>query len=48
MREDGVYGEALTDWTIGSDGTSALLLNFTNIDSQGTAEKFGRRILRLI
>jgi GntR family transcriptional regulator/MocR family aminotransferase len=48
MLEDGLYGEALTDWTIGSDGTSALLLNFTNIDSQATAEKFGRRILRLI
>jgi hypothetical protein len=25
-----------------------LLVNFTNIDSQGTAEKFGRRILKLI
>jgi GntR family transcriptional regulator/MocR family aminotransferase len=48
MREDGLCGEALTDWTIGSDGASALLLNFTNIDSQGTAEKLGRRILRLI
>jgi GntR family transcriptional regulator / MocR family aminotransferase len=48
MREDGLHGEALTDWTIGSDAASALLLNFTNIDSQGTAEKFGKRILRLI
>jgi GntR family transcriptional regulator/MocR family aminotransferase len=48
MREDGLYGEALTDWVIGSDGPSALLVNFTNIDSQGTAEKFGRRILKLI
>jgi GntR family transcriptional regulator/MocR family aminotransferase len=48
MREDGLYGEALTDWVIGSDGASALLVNFTNIDSQGTAEKFGRRILKLI
>ena len=48
MREDGLYGEALSDWTMGSDGASALLLSFTNIDSQGTAEKLGRRILRLI
>jgi GntR family transcriptional regulator / MocR family aminotransferase len=48
MREDGLCAEALTDWTIDSDGASALLLNFTNIDSQGTAEKLGRRILRLI
>jgi GntR family transcriptional regulator / MocR family aminotransferase len=48
MRQEGLYGEALTDWAMGSDGASALLLNFTNIDSQGTAEKFARRILRLI
>jgi GntR family transcriptional regulator/MocR family aminotransferase len=48
MREEGLYGEALSDWTMGRDGASALLLNFTNIDSQGTAESLGRRILRLI
>ena len=48
MREEGLYAEALTDWTMGRDGASALLLNFTNIDSQGTAENLGRRILRLI
>jgi GntR family transcriptional regulator/MocR family aminotransferase len=48
MREDGLYGEALTDWTMGNDGASALLLNFTNIDSQATAEKLGKRILRLM
>jgi GntR family transcriptional regulator/MocR family aminotransferase len=48
MREDGLYAEALTDWVIGSDGASALLVNFTNIDSQGTAENLGRRILKLV
>jgi GntR family transcriptional regulator / MocR family aminotransferase len=48
MREEGLYGEALSDWTMGRDGASALLLNFTNIDSQDTAETLGRRILRLI
>jgi GntR family transcriptional regulator / MocR family aminotransferase len=48
MREGGLYAEALTDWTMGSDGASALLLSFTNIDSQGTAEKLARRILKLI
>jgi GntR family transcriptional regulator/MocR family aminotransferase len=48
MREEGLYGEALTDWTIGSDGSSALPLSFTNIDSQRTAENLGSRILRLI
>lgn len=48
MREQGLYAEALTDWTMDSDGASALLLNFTNIDSQRTAENFGRRILKLM
>ncbi len=48
MREDGLYAEALTDWMMGSDGASALLLNFTNIDSQVTAENLGRRILKLM
>jgi GntR family transcriptional regulator/MocR family aminotransferase len=48
MREDGLYAEALTEWKAGGDGASALLLNFTNIDSQGTAEKLGERILKLM
>jgi GntR family transcriptional regulator/MocR family aminotransferase len=48
MREDGLYAEALTDWTTDTDGVSALLLNFTNIDSQSTAEKLGKRILKLM
>jgi GntR family transcriptional regulator/MocR family aminotransferase len=48
MRAEGLYAEALTDWAIGRDGAAALLLGFTNIDSQGTAENFGRQILRLM
>jgi len=48
MREQGLYAEALSDWTTRSDGASALLLNFTNIDSRRTAENFGRHILRLM
>jgi GntR family transcriptional regulator / MocR family aminotransferase len=48
MREEGLYAEALTDWTIGNDAASALFLGFTNIDSRRTAENFGKRILRLI
>lgn len=48
MRKDGLYGEALTDWAIDSSGSSALLLGFTNIDSQRSAENLGRRILGLI
>lgn len=48
MRKAGLYAEALSDWTTGSDGASALLLNFTNIESQAVAEGLGRRILRLL
>ena len=48
MREEGLYGEALSDWTMGGNGASALLVNFTNVDSQRTAEKLGSRILSLM
>jgi GntR family transcriptional regulator/MocR family aminotransferase len=48
MREQGLYAEALTDWTLGSEGDSALLLGFTNIDSQAAAANLGRRILKLL
>jgi GntR family transcriptional regulator/MocR family aminotransferase len=48
MREEGLYGEALTDWTTGGDGASAVLVNFTNVDSQAAAEKLGRRISKLM
>jgi GntR family transcriptional regulator/MocR family aminotransferase len=48
MLKDGLYAEALTDWTTGSHAASALLLNFTNVDSQQTAEKLGTRILNLM
>jgi GntR family transcriptional regulator/MocR family aminotransferase len=48
MRKEGLYAEALTDWISGEQTASALLLNFTNIDSQRTAENFGKRILTLM
>jgi GntR family transcriptional regulator/MocR family aminotransferase len=48
MREEGLYAEALTDWSLGSGGAPALLLNFTNIDSWRTAENLGKRILKLL
>jgi len=48
MRAAGLYGEALTDWTMGSDGTSAVLLGFTNVDSPRTAESLARRMLSLM
>jgi GntR family transcriptional regulator/MocR family aminotransferase len=48
MRDEGLYGEALTDWIVGGIGPSALFLNFTNIGSQGAAEVLGNRILKLM
>jgi GntR family transcriptional regulator/MocR family aminotransferase len=52
MRDAGMYAEALTDWMMASEGTTgrgeALLLNFTNIDSEASAAAFGKRILKLM
>jgi GntR family transcriptional regulator/MocR family aminotransferase len=48
MRKDGLYAEALTDWSMTGDGPPALLLGFTNIDSQAAAAQLGKRILKLL
>lgn len=48
MRREGLYAEALSDWTFQGEGASALLLNFTNISSEAVAEGFGRRIAALL
>ncbi|TPG11757.1 PLP-dependent aminotransferase family protein [Rhodanobacter glycinis] len=48
MRKEGLYAEALTDWTMAGEGASALLLNFTNVDSRGSAENLAKRILKLL
>lgn len=48
MMKAGLYGEALTDWTMARDQASALLLNFTNIGSRRIAEDLGRRIVGLL
>jgi GntR family transcriptional regulator/MocR family aminotransferase len=48
MREDGLYGEAMSDWMMRGTAEPALLVGFTNIASQGDAEKLGRRILKLL
>jgi GntR family transcriptional regulator/MocR family aminotransferase len=48
MRDAGLYGEALTDWTTGGVGASGVLLGFTNIDTRMTAERLARRVLDLL
>jgi GntR family transcriptional regulator/MocR family aminotransferase len=48
MREEGLYAEALADWTMGGEGASGLLVSFTNVTSRSVAENFGRRISKLM
>jgi GntR family transcriptional regulator / MocR family aminotransferase len=48
MREQGMYAQALTDLSLSDDVAPALLVSFTNVDSQSTAEKLGKRILKLM
>jgi GntR family transcriptional regulator/MocR family aminotransferase len=48
IRNHGMFVQALSDWSIGERVESALLLGFTNIDSESAAEKLGKRILKLI
>ncbi|HTK02493.1 MAG TPA: PLP-dependent aminotransferase family protein [Bordetella sp.] len=48
MREHGMAATALGPWGIAADPGTALLLNFTNIDSYETAQRLARRILKLI
>lgn len=48
MRSEGLYAEALSDWMMGEEEASALLVNFTNVDSQRTAETLGKRIAGLM
>lgn len=48
MKDEGLFADVLSEWSIKADEASALLLNFTNVDSQRTAETLGRRILKLI
>lgn len=48
MRQDGLYAEALSDWMGDENEASAVILNFTNIDSQRSAEILASRLLPLI
>ena len=48
IRCHGMYAQALTDWSFSKQVEPALLLGFTNIDSEDTAEMLGKRILKLI
>jgi GntR family transcriptional regulator/MocR family aminotransferase len=47
MREEGLFGEALSGWAVGGLGPQAVLVNFTNIASREEVEALARRLLRL-
>ena len=48
MQQDGLFAEALSEWSQLGEKSSGLLLGFANIDSQASAEALGRRILALL
>lgn len=48
MRENGLFAEPLSEWSVDHKQDAALLVNFTNVDSVTTAEVLGRRILALL
>ncbi|MGQ3058892.1 MAG: hypothetical protein ACT6T0_17130, partial [Nevskia sp.] len=43
LREEGLSAEALSDWAMDAPVAPALLLGFTNIETQAMAEKLGAR-----
>lgn len=48
MRQDGLFAEALSEWSLLGEKPSGLLLGFANITSQASAEQLGQRILKLL
>lgn len=48
MRQDGLFAEALSEWSLLGEKPSGLLLGFANIISQASAEQLGERILALL
>lgn len=48
MKQAGLYAEALSDWTMNANGSSAVLLGFTNIESRAMAERLAKQILGLM
>lgn len=48
MRDNGLSAEALSDWKVNKPEVPTILINFTNIDSEATANGYGRTILDLL
>jgi GntR family transcriptional regulator/MocR family aminotransferase len=48
MLQEGMYAQALGNWTFEVEKSPALLIGFTNVGSQAVAEKLADRILKLV
>lgn len=48
LRQNGLFAEALSEWSQRPDQQPALQLGFANIDCQATAEALGRRVLEVM
>jgi len=48
MLQEGMYAQALGNWTFEVEKSPALLIGFTNVGSAAVAEKLADRILKLV
>ncbi|HVY15230.1 MAG TPA: PLP-dependent aminotransferase family protein [Rhodopila sp.] len=48
MRDDGLYAHALTDWVVQAKVAPAVLISFTNVESEQAARRLGERIMALL
>jgi GntR family transcriptional regulator / MocR family aminotransferase len=45
MRADGMYAHALSEWSVCAELPPAILISFTNIQTESAARTLGRRIM---
>jgi GntR family transcriptional regulator/MocR family aminotransferase len=48
MRDRGLFAEALSDWTSNRSEVPTLLINFTNVETEEVAAKYGMTILDIL
>jgi GntR family transcriptional regulator/MocR family aminotransferase len=48
MKDEGLYGEAMSDWMVEGDAPPAVLVSFTNIASRAVAAELGARLAKLL
>jgi GntR family transcriptional regulator/MocR family aminotransferase len=45
MRADGMHAHALSEWSVRAEPSPAILISFTNIQTESAARALGRRIM---